>query len=156
MPSANFTRIFRMSLHTLHIVQGLSHQRERLFGKSDRPVVCSLRSGHERLMLCMTPVCPRHHHRCQQTSSYSPTGEFKSQTVTCRSDQRLHSRTLWRWLDTFERGSHHVLVFGDPDAQASQCSLLGLGRSNVSRCSCHFCNLGALAPMTFRSDPSPV
>jgi len=24
-----------MSLHTLHIVQGLSHQRERLFGKSD-------------------------------------------------------------------------------------------------------------------------
>ncbi|PIZ98179.1 hypothetical protein COX84_02415 [Candidatus Micrarchaeota archaeon CG_4_10_14_0_2_um_filter_49_7] len=24
---------FRMSLHTLHIVQGLSHQRERLFGK---------------------------------------------------------------------------------------------------------------------------
>jgi len=26
---------FRMSLHTLHIVQGLSHQRERLFGKSD-------------------------------------------------------------------------------------------------------------------------
>ena len=25
----------RMSLHTLHIVQGLSHQRERLFGKSD-------------------------------------------------------------------------------------------------------------------------
>ncbi|PIU10229.1 hypothetical protein COT30_00335 [Candidatus Micrarchaeota archaeon CG08_land_8_20_14_0_20_49_17] len=35
MPSVNFTRIFRMSLHTLHIVQGLSHQRERLFGKSD-------------------------------------------------------------------------------------------------------------------------
>ncbi|OIO22598.1 hypothetical protein AUJ13_04390 [Candidatus Micrarchaeota archaeon CG1_02_49_24] len=29
----------RMSLHTLHIVQGLSHQRERLFGKSDRVVV---------------------------------------------------------------------------------------------------------------------
>ncbi|PIZ92348.1 hypothetical protein COX84_06880, partial [Candidatus Micrarchaeota archaeon CG_4_10_14_0_2_um_filter_49_7] len=28
---------FRMSLHTLHIVQGLSHQRERLFGKSDPP-----------------------------------------------------------------------------------------------------------------------
>jgi len=26
---------FRMSLHTLHIVQGLPHQRERLFGKSD-------------------------------------------------------------------------------------------------------------------------
>ncbi|PIU09491.1 hypothetical protein COT30_04095 [Candidatus Micrarchaeota archaeon CG08_land_8_20_14_0_20_49_17] len=25
---------FRMSLHILHIVQGLSHQRERLFGKS--------------------------------------------------------------------------------------------------------------------------
>ncbi|PIU09410.1 hypothetical protein COT30_04580 [Candidatus Micrarchaeota archaeon CG08_land_8_20_14_0_20_49_17] len=24
-----------MSLHTLHLVQGLSHQRERLFGKSD-------------------------------------------------------------------------------------------------------------------------
>ena len=49
-----------------------------------RPVVCSLRSGHECLMLCMTPVCPYHHHRCQQTSSYSPTGEFKSQTVTFR------------------------------------------------------------------------
>jgi len=25
----------RMSLHTLHIVQGFPHQRERLFGKSD-------------------------------------------------------------------------------------------------------------------------
>ena len=84
---------FRMSLHTLHLVQGLSHQRERLFGKSDYHLIyLFLSRGFRGLLTALLSSYLQQQIQCPRAFS-----NFVAELSTSRSIQSSmyqHARAM--------------------------------------------------------------